>query len=43
MLQLPGGPFVPIELVQWPTGHTDGITKAGFPEPTDPARMPAAH
>ena len=32
-----------IELVQWPTGHADGITKADFPEPTDPARMPAAH
>jgi lactoylglutathione lyase len=25
-----------IELVQWPTGHADGITKADFPEPTDP-------
>lgn len=32
-----------IELVQWPTGHADGITKADFPEPTDPARLPAAH
>ena len=32
-----------IELVQWPAGHADGITKADFPEPTDPARMPAAH
>jgi len=32
-----------IELVQWPTDHADGITKADFPEPTDPARMPAAH
>jgi lactoylglutathione lyase len=32
-----------IELVQWPTGHADGMTKADFPEPTDPARLPAAH
>ena len=32
-----------IELVQWSTGHADGITKADFPEPTDPARQPAAH
>jgi|SRR5215469_863822 len=32
-----------IELVQWPTGHADGITKADFPEPTDPAQRPAAH
>ena len=32
-----------IELVQWPAGHADGITKADFPEPADPARMPAAH
>jgi catechol 2,3-dioxygenase-like lactoylglutathione lyase family enzyme len=32
-----------IELVQWPTGHAEGITKADFPEPTDPARPPAAH
>ncbi len=27
-----------IELVQWPTGHADGITTADFTEPTDPAR-----
>jgi len=32
-----------IELVQWPTGHADSITKADFPAPTDPARLPAAH
>jgi len=32
-----------IELVQWPVGHPDGITKADFPEPTDPARLPDAH
>ena len=32
-----------IELVQWPAGHADGITKADFPEPRDPARLPAAH
>jgi hypothetical protein len=31
-----------IELVQWPAGHADGITSADFPEPTDPARLPAA-
>ena len=31
-----------IELVQWPIGHADGITNADFPEPTDPARLPAA-
>jgi lactoylglutathione lyase len=31
-----------IELAQWPTGHADGITEADFPEPTDPARLPAA-
>jgi catechol 2,3-dioxygenase-like lactoylglutathione lyase family enzyme len=31
-----------IELVQWPIGHAEGITKADFPEPTDPARRPAA-
>jgi catechol 2,3-dioxygenase-like lactoylglutathione lyase family enzyme len=30
------------ELVQWPPGHADGITNADFPEPTDPARRPAA-
>jgi lactoylglutathione lyase len=32
-----------IELVQWPVGHADGITKADFPAPTDPAHLPAAH
>ena len=32
-----------IELVQWPIGHSDGITNADFPEPTGPARSPAAH
>jgi lactoylglutathione lyase len=32
-----------IELVQWPIGHAEGITKADFPEPADPARLPAAH
>jgi lactoylglutathione lyase len=32
-----------IELVQWPAGHADGITKADFPEPTDHARLPAAN
>jgi lactoylglutathione lyase len=26
-----------IELVQWPAGHAEGITKADFPQPTDPA------
>jgi lactoylglutathione lyase len=25
-----------IELVQWPAGHADGMTKADFPEPADP-------
>jgi catechol 2,3-dioxygenase-like lactoylglutathione lyase family enzyme len=28
-----------IELVQWPIGHADGITRADFPEQADPARV----
>jgi lactoylglutathione lyase len=30
MLQLPRDDYVTIELVQWPAGHTDGITRADF-------------
>jgi lactoylglutathione lyase len=31
-----------VELVQWPAGHAEGITKADFAEPTDSARLSAA-
>ena len=29
-----------IELVQWPAGHGDGMTKADFPEPRAPNPLP---